>query len=124
MRSNWLYLQMRSVRHSEPVLIWPALVATAMSAIVVSSVSPDRWADDGRVLCAIGHLNGFQRLRERSDLVDLDQDRVGHAELDALRQELRVGDEKVVADQLAPVPELVGDGLPPDQSLSACRLRC
>src|SRR5262245_1697640 len=31
MRSNWLYFTIRSVRHREPVLIWPAFVATAMS---------------------------------------------------------------------------------------------
>lgn len=41
-RINWLYLQMRSVRQSEPVLICPALVATTTSAMVVSSVSPER----------------------------------------------------------------------------------
>src|SRR5262245_42694314 len=43
MRSNWLYLQMRSVRLADPVLICPAAVPTARSAIVESSVSPDRW---------------------------------------------------------------------------------
>ena len=43
MRSSWLYLAMRSERDSEPVLIWPALVPTAMSAMVESSVSPERW---------------------------------------------------------------------------------
>src|SRR6185437_6909179 len=43
MRSNWLYLATRSVRLAEPVLIWPALVATARSAMKVSSVSPERW---------------------------------------------------------------------------------
>ncbi len=42
MRMSWLYLAIRSVRESEPVLICPLLVATAMSAIVVSSVSPER----------------------------------------------------------------------------------
>ena len=42
-RSSWLYFAMRSVRDGEPVLIWPAFVATAMSAIVASSVSPERW---------------------------------------------------------------------------------
>ena len=41
-RSSWLYLQIRSVRLADPVLIWPVLNATAKSAIVVSSVSPDR----------------------------------------------------------------------------------
>src|SRR5271165_105217 len=42
-RSSWLYLATRSERHGAPVLIWPQLSATARSAIVVSSVSPDRW---------------------------------------------------------------------------------
>jgi hypothetical protein len=42
MRRSWLYLAMRSVREAEPVLIWPAAVATARSAMKVSSDSPDR----------------------------------------------------------------------------------
>ena len=42
MRSSWLYFAMRSVRLAEPVLIWPAPVATARSAINGSSVSPER----------------------------------------------------------------------------------
>ena len=42
MRSNWLYFAMRSVREAEPVLICPAPVATARSAMNVSSVSPER----------------------------------------------------------------------------------
>ena len=36
-----MYLAIRSVLDAEPVLICPAFVATAISAIVVSSVSPD-----------------------------------------------------------------------------------
>src|SRR5690625_7111720 len=43
MRNRRLYLATRSERHSEPVLIWPAAVATARSAMVVSAVSPERW---------------------------------------------------------------------------------
>src|SRR6056297_1514191 len=43
MRSSWLYLATRSLRAGAPVLIWPQLVATARSAMVASSVSPDRW---------------------------------------------------------------------------------
>ena len=42
MRINWLYFAFRSERQGAPVLIWPQFVATAMSAIVASSVSPDR----------------------------------------------------------------------------------
>ena len=42
MRSNWLYFATRSERAGAPVLICPRLKATAMSAMVVSSVSPER----------------------------------------------------------------------------------
>src|SRR5581483_10749319 len=42
MRSSWLYLATRSERAGAPVLIWPVPSATARSAIVESSVSPDR----------------------------------------------------------------------------------
>src|SRR5580765_1198571 len=41
-RSSWLYFATRSLREGAPVLIWPQPVATARSAIVVSSVSPER----------------------------------------------------------------------------------
>ena len=41
-RSNWLYLAIRSEREAEPVLIWPVFSATARSAMKVSSVSPER----------------------------------------------------------------------------------
>src|SRR5208283_3240160 len=43
MRSSWLYFATRSDRERLPVLIWPALVATARSAMNASSVSPERW---------------------------------------------------------------------------------
>ena len=43
MRSSWLNLATRSDRAGAPALICPQLVATARSAIVVSSVSPERW---------------------------------------------------------------------------------
>ena len=42
MRNSWLYFATRSERAGAPVLICPQLVATARSAIVVSSVSPER----------------------------------------------------------------------------------
>jgi capsular polysaccharide export protein len=43
MRRSWLYFAILSERLIEPVLIWPQFVATAMSAMVLSSVSPERW---------------------------------------------------------------------------------
>ena len=42
MRSSWLYFATRSERDSDPVLICEAALATAMSAMVLSSVSPER----------------------------------------------------------------------------------
>ena len=42
MRNSWLYLATRSVRESDPVLICPTPLPTAKSAMVVSSVSPER----------------------------------------------------------------------------------
>ena len=42
MRNSWLYFAVRSLRLKEPVLICPAFVPTAMSAMVLSSVSPLR----------------------------------------------------------------------------------
>src|SRR5207253_3279152 len=41
-RRSWLYFAIRSLRDADPVLICPAFVATARSAIVESSVSPER----------------------------------------------------------------------------------
>jgi len=41
-RRSWLYFATRSVRLTDPVLICPAPLATARSAMNVSSVSPDR----------------------------------------------------------------------------------
>src|SRR5215472_18977474 len=42
-RKSWLYFATRSERERLPVLICPAFVATARSAMNESSVSPDRW---------------------------------------------------------------------------------
>ncbi|MCY1298881.1 hypothetical protein D9M70_483880 [compost metagenome] len=57
-------------------------------------------------------LDGVECLRKRADLVDLDEDRVGDAHLDAVAQARRVGDKQVVADELALVADEVGHGLP------------
>lgn len=40
--NSWLYFATRSLRLGAPVLIWQVFSATARSAIVVSSVSPER----------------------------------------------------------------------------------
>ena len=43
MRKSWLYFATRSLLHGAPVLICPAFIATARSAIKGSSVSPLLW---------------------------------------------------------------------------------
>ena len=87
-RSSRLYLATRSEREGAPVLIWPAPVATARSAIVVSSVSPERCEITARVAGLAGDADRLQGLGEGADLVDLDEDRVADAELDAAAQAL------------------------------------
>ena len=56
-RNNRLYFASRSDRATEPILICPAAVATARSAIVVSSVSPERAETTVRKPCSRARLN-------------------------------------------------------------------
>ena len=62
---------------------------------------------DGGIAGTVGHLDGVQRLGEGADLIDLDEDGVGHLLFDTGGEALRVGDKQVVAHQL----DLVADGL-------------
>ena len=87
MRSSWLYLQTRSVRLAEPVLICPAAVPTARSAIVVSSVSPERCEMIVRVAGVARHPHGVERFGDGADLIQLDEQRVADAVGDALASE-------------------------------------
>ena len=48
--------------------------------------------DDGRPTGAVRHLDGVERLGQRANLVELDEHRVGCAELDALFDALDVRD--------------------------------
>ena len=79
MRSSWLYLATRSVRLGAPVLIWPALSATAMSAMSRLGLARTM-GDDRGVARAVRHLDSVQGLGQRADLVDLDQDGVGNTQ--------------------------------------------
>src|SRR5574343_825241 len=54
--------------------------------------------DDGGVAVGVGQRNRLQGFGERADLVDLDQDGVGHLLVDAVLEALRIGQEKGVAD--------------------------
>jgi len=83
-----------------PVLMKGASVATARCAIVASSVSPDRWGDDRVVAVLRREFDRVERVRQRPDLVRLDQDAVGRAAVDSLDETVGIGDEQVItADQ-------------------------
>ncbi len=60
----------------------------------------------------LGHPDGGDRLGQRPDLVELDQDGVGRVLLDAPGDPLDVGDEEVVADELDLVSERFVEELP------------
>ena len=63
---------------------------------------------DGGVAGPVGHLDGVQGLGQGADLVDLDKDGVAHLLLNAGGQTLHVGDEQVVAHQLDPIADGLG----------------
>ena len=67
---------------------------------------------DGGVAGLVGHLDGLQGLGHGADLVELDEDGVAAAQLDALAQPLGVGHEQVVAHQLDLAAQLLGHALP------------
>src|SRR5215831_10132988 len=60
----------------------------------------------------IGHLDRCERLGEGADLVDLDEDRVGATVLDAVGKPFHIGNEEIIADQLALAADQVGEFLP------------
>ena len=69
-------------------------------------------ADDRAVLVALGHLDRVEGLGQGADLVDLHQDAVGDRLVDPLLEPPGVGDEEVVADELAGVADGLGQQLP------------
>ena len=69
-------------------------------------------ADDGPILVRGGERDGLEGLGHGTDLVELDEDRVGDASIEAELQPLRVGHKDVIADQLHARPETVGEQLP------------
>ena len=105
MRSNWLYFAVRSLRAGAPDLICPQFVATARSAIVDVLGLARAVRHHRGVGVAAGERHRVERLRQRADLVDLHEDRVGDAEVDPPLQAGGIGDEEVVTDELHPVAD-------------------
>src|ERR1044072_8028275 len=69
--------------------------------------------DDYSVRAALGQLDALHGLGERADLVDLDQDRVADTLLDAAAEPVNIGHEEIIAHQLDPVLQRLGQVAPP-----------
>src|ERR1035441_6709357 len=69
-------------------------------------------ADDRRVVIILCQFNSIERLSKRSNLVDLHEDGVGRAGVDAPLQELHVRYEHVISHELDLAAELVSQLLP------------
>src|SRR3990170_5730028 len=91
-----------------------AVGASERARLDLPAIGGDGEIGDGRVLGlagavrhhrgiarVLGHAHGVERLRQRSDLVHLDENGVGDALLDASLQPHHISDEKIVADELA-----------------------
>src|SRR4051812_45080087 len=61
--------------------------------------------DDRQIPRCARHLDRLERFAQRADLIDLDENRIRDAVLDAAREALRVRDEQVVADELTTIAE-------------------
>ena len=104
-----MYFATRSLRDGAPVLIWPVPIATTRSAIVVSSVSPER--------CDTIAVQPARRARSIASIVSvsvpiwLSLISTEFAELSSIARwmRVRVRDEQVVADELDPVAEPTGE---------------
>src|ERR1700693_1026032 len=66
----------------------------------------------GGVAASLRELHRLDRLRQRSDLVHLHEDRVRHAPLDASLQPRRVRDEEIVPNELYTIAELLRERSP------------
>jgi hypothetical protein len=95
-----LYFATRSERAGAPVLIWPAFVATARSAIVASSVSPERCEIDRAVAVPVRELDASSV--SVSVPIWLTLTRIALPTRSAIprRRKVDVRDEEVVADEL------------------------
>ena len=62
--------------------------------------------DDSTIAVRPRHLDAFERLGHRANLVQLDQNGVRNPVLDSLAEERRVGNEIVVSDKLDLIAKL------------------
>ena len=92
----------------------PNLKTTGFALLIIKAVLGFAGAmgDDRGVGGFLGHFDAVHGFRQGADLVQLDQDGVAHAAHDAVGQKGRIGDEDVVAYQLHPVAQHLGEHFP------------
>ena len=113
-----MYLATRSVRLGAPVLIWPALRGHGQVGDGGVLGFAGAMGDHGGVAGPVSGLDGLQGLGEGADLVDLDEDGVGHALFDAGFQALGVGDERSSPTNWTRLPRALVSSAQPSQSFS------
>ena len=114
------------------VVLRDAVAARRRAGLDLAGAERDGEIGDRRVLGLAGAMrhhrgvavrlrepHGLDRLRQRADLVDLHEDRVGDAAVDPLAQPLGIRHEEVVADELHALAELARQRRPASQSSSA-----
>src|SRR5579884_3183035 len=112
----------------ELVVLRDAIAARRRAGLDLPGAECDGEIGDGRVLRLarpVGHHRGvavllrephrLDRLRQRADLVHLDEDRVGDAAVDSLLQANGIRDEEIVADELHALAELARRGIEGDR---------
>src|SRR3546814_20833192 len=94
MKLNWVFFFSSRRRHTSCALV----TGVQTCALPICDVGDGgvlgfagAMRDHRRVVGRVGHGDRFQGFGERADLVDLDQDRVAHAALDAFLEDPRVG---------------------------------
>ena len=68
--------------------------------------------NDSGIACALCHLYCFEGFGQGTDLVQLDQNGIRYAHVNALGKAFGIGDEEIIADELDFAAETVGQFLP------------
>ena len=112
MRSNWLYLAIRSLRLAEPVLICPVhkrdgqVGNRAVFGFTAAVTGHRRVAVTS---CQLDRING---LGKRTDLIDFDQNAIRNSFVDSFLQPRHVGYEQIVANKLNPIADFFSELFP------------
>ena len=68
--------------------------------------------DDCGIARFSGHLHSIQCFCEGTDLIELDEDRIGHAHPDSAGQSFGIGHKQIVSDQLNTISQSFGELFP------------